>query len=41
MGKAKILSSVIVGIGFDKDGNKVEAKIVFVRDRNRKRSWLA
>lgn len=40
-GKAKILSSVIVGIGTDKDGNKIESKIVFVRDRNRSRQWLA
>jgi hypothetical protein len=40
-GKAKILSSIIVGIGTDKDGNKIESKIVFVRDRNRSRQWLA
>ncbi|NRT90801.1 hypothetical protein DE167_000792 [Clostridium beijerinckii] len=36
-GKAKILSSVIVGIGHDDDGNEINAKIVFVRDRNRSR----
>ncbi|WP_160318252.1 IS4 family transposase, partial [Caloramator mitchellensis] len=36
-GKAKILSSVIVGIGSDENGNEVKAKIVFVRSRN----WLA
>jgi hypothetical protein len=40
-GKAKILSSAIVGIGSDKNGNEVKAKIVFVRDRNRSRQWLA
>jgi hypothetical protein len=40
-GKAKILSSVVVGIGTDNDGNEVLAKIVFVRDRNRSRNWLA
>lgn len=40
-GKAKILSSVIVGIGTDKDGNEVKAKIIFVRDRNRSRQWIA
>ncbi|WP_102398663.1 IS4 family transposase [Haloimpatiens massiliensis] len=40
-GKAKILSSAIVGIGSDKNGNEVKAKIVFVRDRNRSRKWLA
>ena len=40
-GKAKILSSVIVGIGHNDDGNEVTSKIVFVRDRNRSRKWLA
>ena len=40
-GKAKILSSVIVGIGTDSDGQEILAKIVFVRDRNRTRKWLA
>ena len=40
-GKAKILSSVIVGIGNDESGSNVNAKIVFVRDRNRSRKWLA
>ena len=40
-GKAKILSSVIVEIGTNNDGSKVKAKIVFVRDRNRSRQWLA
>lgn len=40
-GKAKILSSVIVGIGSDKNGNEVKAKIVFVRDSKRSHNWLA
>lgn len=40
-GKAKILSSAIVGIGKDNKGNEINAKIVFVRDRNRSRNWLA
>jgi len=40
-GRAKILSSVIVGIGQDEDGNEVQAKIIFVRDRNRSKKWLA
>jgi hypothetical protein len=40
-GKAKILASVIVGIGKDEDGNEVFAKVVFVRDRNRRSKWLA
>lgn len=40
-GKAKILSSVIVGIGSDESGSCIDAKIVFVRDRNRSRQWLA
>lgn len=40
-GKAKILASVIVEIGKDENDNPVKAKIVFVRDRNRSRKWLA
>jgi hypothetical protein len=40
-GKAKILSSVVVGIGSDETGETIDAKIVFVRDRNRSRQWLA
>lgn len=40
-GKAKILSSAIVGIGIDESGSSIDAKIVFVRDRNRSRQWLA
>ena len=40
-GKAKILASVIVTIGQDTKGAPVFVKIVFVRDRNRSRQWLA
>lgn len=40
-GKAKILASVIVSIGCDSEGLPVQVKIVFVRDRNRSRQWLA
>ncbi len=40
-GRAKILASVMVTIGKDAKGNPVSAKIVFVRDRNRSRQWLA
>lgn len=40
-GRAKILASVIVTIGQDAKGNPVPVKIVFVRDRNRSRQWLA
>lgn len=40
-GKAKVLASVIVGLGKDKSGQPVQVKIVFVRDRNRSRKWLA
>ena len=40
-GRAKVLASVIVTIGQDANGNPVFAKIVFVRDRNRSRQWLA
>lgn len=38
--KSDILGSIIVSIGKDADGNEVFAKIVFVRDDN-KRKWLA
>jgi Transposase DDE domain len=40
-GRAKILASVVVDIGPDEAGTPIFAKIVFVRDRNRKRQWLA
>lgn len=40
-GRAKILASVIVSIGSDDKGKDVQARIVFVRDRNRSKQWLA
>ncbi len=40
-GRAKILASIIVDIGKDESGEPIKAKIVFVRDRNRSRQWLA
>jgi len=39
-GRAKILASVMVGIGEDEQGVPIPAKIVFVRDRRAKK-WLA
>ena len=40
-GQAKILSSIIVGIGQMSSGEPVLARIVFVRDRRAKKKWLA
>ena len=41
-GRAKILASIVVGLGHDDDnGNEIQARIVFVRDRNRSKQWLA
>lgn len=40
-GKAKILASVIVELGKDKNDQPVMVKIVFVRDRVNSRKWLA
>lgn len=40
-GKAKILASVTVEIGKDKDGQPVNVKIVFVRERSKSRKWIA
>jgi hypothetical protein len=40
-GKAKILASVVVIIGIDAHDQEVQARIVFVRDRNRSKQWLA
>jgi len=40
-GRAKILASVTVQLGQDDKGRPVLSKIVFVRDRNRSRQWLA
>jgi DDE family transposase len=40
-GKAKIKASVIVEIGQDSQATPIKAKIVFVKDKNRSRNWLA
>ncbi|NLB55377.1 MAG: transposase [Lentisphaerae bacterium] len=40
-GRAKILSSVVVGLGKAQNGEDVPARIIFVRDRNRSKKWLA
>jgi len=40
-GKAKILANAVVHIGVDSKGNPVPARILFVRDRNRSKKWLA
>jgi hypothetical protein len=40
-GRAKILASVVVSLGLDKNDNEIKARIVFVRDRNRSKNWLA
>ncbi|UJF35900.1 IS4 family transposase [Paenibacillus hexagrammi] len=40
-GKAKMLASVIVTLGAAEQEMEIQARIVFVRDRNRSRRWLA
>jgi hypothetical protein len=40
-GRAKILANAIVVIGNDSDGSPVPARILFIRDRNRSKKWLA
>jgi len=40
-GKAKILANAVVLIGNDSKGNPVSARILFIRDRNRSKKWLA
>lgn len=40
-GKAKILASVVVTLGKNAQGEPVQARIVFVRDRRNSRKWLA
>ena len=39
--RAKILSSIVVGIGQMQNGDQLQARIVFVRDRRRRKKWLA
>ena len=40
-GRARILTSVLVGLGPDSEGKELQARIVFVRDRNCSKNWLA
>jgi hypothetical protein len=40
-GRAKILASIVVGIGQMPDDEQAYARIVFVRDRRTKKKWLA
>ena len=40
-GRAKILASIVVSLGPDDKGKDIQARIVFVRDRNRSKKWLA
>lgn len=40
-GRAKILSSIVIGIGQLENGEQLAARIVFVRDRRQRRKWLA
>lgn len=41
-GRAKILANIVIGLGQDDDnGNEIQARIIFVRDRNRSKQWLA
>lgn len=40
-GRAKILASVIVGIGQMPNGKPAQARIIFVRDKRAQKKWLA
>jgi len=40
-GRAKILASVVVSLGLDDNEKEIQARIVFVHDRNRSKNWLA
>lgn len=40
-GRAKILASIVVSLGPDDKGKDIQTRIVFVRDRNRSKNWLA
>ena len=40
-GQNRIVASVIVGLGHNEKGEKVKAKIIFVRDDSDKRNWIA
>lgn len=40
-GKTKIKASVIVPIGEEEQATPIMSKIVFIKDRNKSRNWLA
>jgi hypothetical protein len=40
-GRAKVLASVVVSLGKDEQEIEVQARIIFVRDRNCSKKWLA
>ncbi len=40
-GKAKVKASIIVEIGEDSQATPIKAKIVFVKDKNKSKNWLA
>lgn len=40
-GRAKNLASVVVSLELDDNEKEIQARIVFVRDRNRSKNWLA
>ncbi len=40
-GQNQIVASVIVGLGSDKKGKQIKAKIIFVRDNSDKSKWVA
>ena len=40
-GKKQVAASVIVGLGHDKNGQEIKAKIVFVRNNKDKSKWIA
>ena len=40
-GKAKVKASVFVQIGEDSQATPIKAKIVFVKERNKSKNWLA
>jgi len=40
-GRAKILTSAVVQLSQTIEGNPIDVKLVFVRDRNRSKKWLA
>jgi len=39
--KEGIFASAVVGIGHNQDGEPIKARIIFIKDRNHKKEWLA